>query len=105
MDEIVTVPGSEERTRANYESSRQLFEHARFGCGLAFAVDIQRRYRVAFNVRRTLPSIENKIRGERHQRQLTLRTGAGKTFWPGNIFAAASCGVSLRVVHPNIAGG
>jgi hypothetical protein len=81
-----------------------LVQHAPFGLGLAAAVDVQRRDRVAFDIRAVLRAVEHQVAGEGGQVHAVAGAGGGQDRGADRVLAHAALDVVLGIVHAHIAG-
>src|SRR6185369_12515699 len=103
--EIVIVPRAEERARPDDQRRRQHAKHAPFGFGLAAAVGIQRRRRVALDIRRNLLSAKDEVARERKKPRAVEAAHLGEVGRTFDVLAEAAGQVAFGVVDAHIASG
>src|SRR4051812_37792694 len=103
--EVVLVPRSEERARADDERLGVGVEDAIFGLELRASVDAERRRRVVLVIGSLLAAVEHEVRREREQRDLVARARPGQRRGAERVLAQAALPILLGVVDAHVARG
>ncbi len=79
-------------------------EYFLFSAHFAQTVNVERRTRIAFDIRFVLGAVENQIRRERHERDLARSANRREVCRAGNVLAHAAIDLALGVVNAHVAG-